>query len=732
MPVLYLIAFLLAANGLLVELNLSQVLSAVLGGTILRYHTSVGLFTLSLGLGALLYVQIKSYIHKKNLLMVSSVIVGLIAVLGPLFIQSIDPLSHINSESFFTILCYLPIVLLGIVTGVELPLFFDIVSKSKNFDKSQRVILSFDYAGMFIASLIFPVLIFKLGVFSISYISAVVSLAVMFFVSRLPKEGVLEKNNSGFDINKEVFLFTLISLVLSFCSMSYELVLAKLFTDIISNLIIAHSITIGVYLLGLGFGAYWAESNDEKSLRGLLKTEVILVYSSLFLITAVYALFTLWKINLYRFFDKWTILVLLQMITIWVGYWSGKELPYCISLVSIKTKNGSPLILASNYFGALFAGFLVPLMLLPNLGVAGSLFLAGFLNLIVFVLLLIRHQVLSKTKYLVPLLISLSLFVKIPRVNDWVEQAFLKTYYHEFEVRSLDIKSLKNFINLIKQTDDVVRITTAYQYIDLVREQFPYEGSSIGTLTMYLNKQPQFSMDTWSLYHDSFSVGALNLSRERPKEVLILGGGDGLLAGKLIELRGIQNVTMIELDRGMVDLCRRHNEISQTNNKIFDNPKLNLIYDDAYSWLKRNQKKYDAIFIDFPYPTSFELSRLYSHEFYRMVYDDLNDNGFMVLDAPVSFVLEGEGSGKKNKSPILANSIKAAGFETLFPFGPIEPFIYASKLKSKVSFDYSQTDHLPNSSFINLSSIQPWFDRVSDYKDVENSLYHPLFLEFGL
>ena len=52
--------------------------------------------------------------------------------------------------------------------------------------------------------------------------------------------------------------------------------------------------------------------------------------------------------------------------------------------------------------------------------------------------------------------------------------------------------------------------------------------------------------------------------------------------------------------------------------KILYVPKVELYNTDAYQFIKTQHEKYDAIFIDFPFPFSYEISRLYSIEFYKM------------------------------------------------------------------------------------------------------------------
>lgn len=189
---------------------------------------------------------------------------------------------------------------------------------------------------------------------------------------------------------------------------------------------------------------------------------------------------------------------------------------------------------------------------------------------------------------------------------------------------------------------------------------------------------------------------------------------------------------MIELDKDMVEFSKKHREISAAGKDIFKKNIIKIIHDDAYSWLKKNEKRYDAIFIDFPYPTSFELSRLYSVEFYKLVNNSLEDKGFMIVDAPVSFMIDGSGSGSDFKSKVLLKTLRSSGFKGVFPFGPIEPFIYAEKNQRKFKFQYESLDFLKNRSFVNLSTISMWFSEGDLSDEYINSIYHPILLDMEL
>lgn len=157
-PVLFFLSALLALCSLTYELILAQILSATLGGTLLRYSTVIGLFTLSLGMGSLLFGLRRN--RGWNLMRTLFIAEFLLAVLGlvsPFFIVFLEPFRlHSELPLLFEFLFYLPVALIGLLSGFELPLLIAFCShRGQEFR-----VLSADYLGMFAGSLLVPLFLY--------------------------------------------------------------------------------------------------------------------------------------------------------------------------------------------------------------------------------------------------------------------------------------------------------------------------------------------------------------------------------------------------------------------------------------------------------------------------------------------------------------------------------------------------------------------------------------------
>ena len=84
------------------------------------------------------------------------------------------------------------------------------------------------------------------------------------------------------------------------------------------------------------------------------------------------------------------------------------------------------------------------------------------------------------------------------------------------------------------------------------------------------------------IYHDMISHVPLFV-HPNPKNVLVIGGGDGGTAREVLRHPGIEKCTMVEIDKMVVDACREF--IPQTSKEL-NNPKLNLIIGDGLEFVK--------------------------------------------------------------------------------------------------------------------------------------------------
>lgn len=142
---------------------------------------------------------------------------------------------------------------------------------------------------------------------------------------------------------------------------------------------------------------------------------------------------------------------------------------------------------------------------------------------------------------------------------------------------------------------------TPYQMIQVTR-------SKNGKRTLWLDGHYQFDEDGEQVYHE-FLVG-LPAAMLRPlRNVLILGGGDGLAAREALEHPGAK-VTNVEIDGEVVNLA--NTMFADLNAGSLCNERTLLAIGDARKFLKEcPADAYDLVAVDFPAATKENLGMLY-------------------------------------------------------------------------------------------------------------------------
>ena len=189
---------------------------------------------------------------------------------------------------------------------------------------------------------------------------------------------------------------------------------------------------------------------------------------------------------------------------------------------------------------------------------------------------------------------------------------------------------------------------TNYQQIILTKEQ--------GDLRMFLDGQLQFSSSDEYRYHETLVHPALSAA-ERKENVLILGGGDGLAIRELRKYDEVKHITLVDLDPRVVELARTNPAIAELNGQAFEDERVEVINQDAFTFMEKSDEFYDVILVDLPDPNNESLNKLYTLEFYQLLRNHLPPGGtMMVQSTSPTFATEVYWTIDK--------TIKAAGLQT--------------------------------------------------------------------
>lgn len=146
---------------------------------------------------------------------------------------------------------------------------------------------------------------------------------------------------------------------------------------------------------------------------------------------------------------------------------------------------------------------------------------------------------------------------------------------------------------------------------------------------LILNGELQSTEADQEIYHRALCFNAM---QPAAKHVLVLGGGEGATARMILNSGQDKQVAMVEIDPEVVSVCRQY--IPSMGGTVWDNPRLHLIFDDAFTFVDNCQEKFDAIISDLSSPAPGNTSDpLYSLHFYEKVKRLLRPNGIFVMQA---------------------------------------------------------------------------------------------------
>ncbi|HBI26528.1 MAG TPA: spermidine synthase, partial [Peptococcaceae bacterium] len=134
-------------------------------------------------------------------------------------------------------------------------------------------------------------------------------------------------------------------------------------------------------------------------------------------------------------------------------------------------------------------------------------------------------------------------------------------------------------------------------------EQTPYQEIAVLDTMQYgrmlvLDGMVQLTSGDEFVYHEMLAHVPLHI-HPHPCNVLIIGGGDGGTAREVLRYPQIENVTLVEIDRRVVDVCRQYlPEVASS----FDDPRMEVHFTDGVAYLLNKENEYDVILVDSPEP----------------------------------------------------------------------------------------------------------------------------------
>ena len=119
------------------------------------------------------------------------------------------------------------------------------------------------------------------------------------------------------------------------------------------------------------------------------------------------------------------------------------------------------------------------------------------------------------------------------------------------------------------------------------------------------------------------------LEHPHPRELLLIGGGIGGLITEALKHPSLRHVAYVELDPNLISMGRAYLPLEATLS--LDDPRVEIIPLDGRRFIQRETKRYDVVILHLPDPTTAQLNRCYTREFFYEVAAILREGGVFYL-----------------------------------------------------------------------------------------------------
>ena len=396
---------------------------------------------------------------------------------------------------------------------------------------------------------------------------------------------------------KKYRLLMLTTLIISGCSICYELIISAVSSYLVGDSTLQYSVTIGLYMCAMGLGSYLSQFMKKDLFNWFVGIEI-----GVGLIGGISSL-VLFLANLYL--EQYQLVMYAEIIVI--GTFVGAEIPILTRIIEQDEENlrvTISSIFSFDYIGGLVGSIAFPLVLLPHLGYFATAFLVGSMNALAAILIVFKYAKRIKK----------AAGYKLASVGLFSVMVFGAVFSENI---SAVIEGGLYRDNIILSEH------TQYQHIVMTKHK--------DDLRLFIDGNIQFcSLDEYR-YHEAL-VHIPMAQASKKERVLVLGGGDGLAVRELLKYPETE-ITLVDLDAEMIQLCRENPQVSKLNEGALRSERLTVVIDDAYRFLEETDDLYDVILVDLPDPNNDALNKLYTNVFYRLCGNHLTQDGVLAVQS---------------------------------------------------------------------------------------------------
>ena len=643
---LYLLAFLSGAAALTYEVTWAKLLSLTFGGTTLAASAVVGGFLGGMGIGAWLYhlvqervgrplviyaaIEVAIAIAAAALTLVFENLPGTFAAL----LQGIPP--GLPTNLFRVISVFFLLLVPAALMGATFPaLCTSAIRNRQEVDLHLGMIYGLNTVGAAAGALVSGLfLIQALGLRgSVAVgngLNLLVGVTAFLLARRFREESEPSGDSSGETAIPTALPFWLTGAVIllsGFATLGYEILWFRALRYLVGNSTFALTIVLVVFLLGLGFGALLlrrviARGQPELDLArcqlgiAVLGTLAIGVISllvswppsaSVLSDTSLSVRALPWWLRLLLHGGLSMLLMLPATLLMGLTFPLASRL-FLGDVRRLGTRVGGAYLLSN--IGSLLGAVLAAMAILPLLGTVAGTRLLTALNLVLGVALLFSIQLSTLKRLRMTARASLALLLLVLIFPERVHFMGLVT------------DRLKGVTFTFEEEGDLGTVQVIED-----REQPSFKGMTIDGIIIGASRGWNFPV-----YSKQLLIAHLPMLLDtRIHSALQIGLGSAATLDALASHPSLDRIDCVEINDAVVRGSRLFEE-----SRVFDDPRVRVIVEDALHLLLRSQERYDLVVSDGKQNAEMASNwKLLSHEFYSLALSRLSEHGLFVQWIPI-------------------------------------------------------------------------------------------------
>jgi spermidine synthase len=653
LPTILILFFFSGASALVYEVVWMKMLTLVFGATAFAISTTLASFMAGLALGNYWFGRLVDRSHRP--LLIYSLLefgIGIFAFIMPVVFSLLDNIyiyiyqditqNYIGLNLIRFVLSFIILIIPTTLMGGTLPVITRFLFRqSGHLGERVSQLYSVNTLGAVVGTFTTGFfLIAVLGIHEAAYLAGTINLliaAVMLALDR--KHSTKSRNDNqntsnilGRSEDNQIFSSRLAKLALwsigisGFCSLAYEVFWTRALIFILDNTSHAFATMLSAFLFGLALGSMIVARWVGSTKRLFITFGIIEVFIGFFALLSIpvfgnlgvsvggassYTETNQWLWVLTRFGRSFLMMLIPTVLM-------GMTIPIATSIYTKgKTGVGSAVgrVFAINTMGGVLGSIMAGFLLIPLIGISGSIMMVATINATIGIALILAEPVMKYCNRIRMVVANGALIV--------TTLAVLMFYGQLIFISPTERTTMNNVLYYEEGADATVKV---YQDIFLDKtlsiDGFPVAG------TTRRHQDGQKSLGNIPLLLSQVDQPSVN--------IIGFGAGGSSWAATLYDISSIECVELVPT------VLEASSFFPEINHGVLDDPQLTIITGDGRNYLLLTDKIYDIISVDATSPKSAGSGNLYTEEFYQLCQKRLSQDGLMLQWLPFHLLSEVE------------------------------------------------------------------------------------------